>query len=112
MFRSCAKGQGSLERLRFIRAAQSTGFQLDDVKLLLELADGQTSRCDQVQVLIEKRMTDVSSRLKDLRHVQGVLKQALQVCREAEATGRCEVIDMLKVGKQVASRRRCAKKSR
>ena len=100
----------SLERLRFIRAAQATGFQLDDVRSLLELADGETSRCGEVQVLIEQRMADVSRRVKDLRHVENVLREAQRVCREAEATGRCEVIDMLRGGKPVVNSRRRQKK--
>ena len=96
----------ALDRLRFIRAAQATGFQLDDVRMLLELADGETSRCREVQTLIEDRLADVSRRLKSLRHVENVLREAHRLCQEAEATGHCEVIDMLKVGKPVRGPRR------
>ena len=72
------------------------------MKILLRLADGETSRCQEVQALIEQRLSDVADRLKDLRHVQSVLKETLRVCQEAEMTGRCEVIDMLKVGAKPA----------
>ncbi len=101
----------ALERLRFIKAAQATGFQLDDVRMLLELADGETSRCGEVQSLIDERLSQVATRLRDLRHVEGVLRRALDVCREAEATGRCEVIDMLRVGKPISGSSRRRKKS-
>ena len=85
----------ALERLRFIRAAQATGFTLDDITALLNLRDGDTAPCQEVQTLIEERLADTAQRLKDLHHVQKVLKTSLQLCREAEASGRCHVIDDL-----------------
>ena len=58
-----------LKRLRFIRAAQATGFTLDDVVKLLRPAP-----CGKVQGLIEERLAQVGQRMKELRHVQGVFR--------------------------------------
>ncbi len=77
-------------RVRFIKAAQATGFTLDDVAELLK-----PSSCSKVQGRIEERLEEVSARMKDLRHVQRVLKAALTTCQEHEPTGRCGVIDTL-----------------
>ncbi len=77
-------------RVRFIKAAQATGFTLDDVAELL-----RPSSCGKVQRRIEERLEGVSARMKDLRHVQRVLKAALATCQEHEPTGRCGVIDTL-----------------
>lgn len=77
-------------RVRFIKAAQATGFTLDDVAELLK-----PSSCSKVQGRIEERLEEVSARMKDLRHVQRVLKRALTTCQEHEPTGRCGVIDTL-----------------
>ena len=82
--------ESELERLRFIRAAQATGFTLDDVKALLRPAG-----CAKVQALIEERLSEVGERMKELRHVQKVLREALAECHEHEATGRCRVVDEL-----------------
>ena len=79
-----------LHRLRFIRAAQATGFRLEDVTKLLRPAP-----CERVQGLIEARLAHVSSRMKELRHVRRVLEAALETCREHEETGRCRVVDTL-----------------
>ncbi len=79
-----------LHRLRFIRAAQATGFTLDDVTKLLRPAP-----CAKVQDLIEERLERVASRMKELRHVQRVLNASLRACHEHEESGRCEVIDTL-----------------
>ena len=79
-----------LARLRFIRAAQATGFKLDDVKKLLRPAP-----CGSVQRLIEDRLSEVGSRMRELRHVQKVLRASLTECRRHEKSGRCKVVDDL-----------------
>ena len=79
-----------LKRLQFIRAAQATGFTLDDVTKLLRPAP-----CGRVQGLIEARLAQVGQRMKELRHVQRVLRASLQTCHEHEESGRCRVVDEL-----------------
>jgi MerR family mercuric resistance operon transcriptional regulator len=88
-------GEEAVRRLRFIRAAQATGFTLEDVTALLSFRDGQTACCKEVQQLIEQRLVDVQQRMEDLRHVQSVLKSSLEKCRRTEEQGHCEVIDRL-----------------
>ena len=90
-------GEDAFERLRFIRAAQATGFTLHDITSLLELRDGTAVPCREVQVLIEARLGDVAKHLEGLQHVQKVLHASLDICRQAEAKGRCDVIENLKV---------------
>ncbi|MFQ5514439.1 MAG: MerR family transcriptional regulator [Myxococcota bacterium] len=76
-----------LQRLRFIRAAQATGFTLQDIRTLLRPAS-----CSRVQRLIEGRLAVVQARLRELRHLQRVLGAALEACRAHESSGRCRVI--------------------
>jgi len=85
----------ALKRLRFIRAAQATGFTLDDVTALLNLRDGTTAPCTEVQTLIEDRLADTEQRLTDLHQVQRVLKSSLTLCRRSDRRGRCRVIDKI-----------------
>lgn len=85
----------SLTRLRFIRAAQATGFSLDDVATLLSLQAGETAPCQEVQQLIEARLAETAQRLHDLRHMQRVLKTSLQLCHQTEQNGQCQVMDDL-----------------
>ena len=82
--------ESELERLRFIRAAQATGFTLDDVTQLLRPA-----ACGKVQALIEERLAVVAERMKELRHLQKVLRASLAECHEHEVSGRCRVVDEL-----------------
>ena len=88
-----------LERLRFIRAAQATGFTLGDVKALLRPA-----ACGRVQSLIEHRLDEVARRMAELRDVQRVLERSLRTCREHAPSGRCKVAEDL--SSSARSRRR------
>lgn len=85
-------GDGSLEKLRFIRAAKAVGFTLDDVKSLLAGEDGSPAACESVQGLIEARLADTEERLRDLRHVRTVLRSALEQCHGQKDSDVCRVI--------------------
>ena len=86
----------SLRRLRFIRAAQATGFTLDHVSTLLGNRDGPTPTCKEVQTLIEDRLVDIEKRLKDLRHVKRVLNSSLKKCLNSKQNENCQVIETLR----------------
>jgi MerR family mercuric resistance operon transcriptional regulator len=90
-----AYGNAELERLRFIRAAQQTGFSLEDIAALISLRDGKTAPCRDVQDLIEERLREVALRAKDLKRLERELKSALQTCRRSEPRGRCDVMEAL-----------------
>jgi MerR family mercuric resistance operon transcriptional regulator len=88
-------GVEALERLRFIRAAQATGFTLEDITALLQLRDAPASVCQDVQARIAERLADLERRLVALRQVQRVLQATLKGCRETQQDGRCQFLDTL-----------------
>ena len=53
--------------------------------------------CGKVQGLIERRLEAVADRMRELRHVQRVLRRSLEECHRHERSGRCRVIDDLSV---------------
>jgi MerR family mercuric resistance operon transcriptional regulator len=85
----------ALQMVRFIRAAQATGFTLDDVRTVLALQSGQTALCKDVQPLIATRLADVAQRLQDLQYIQHVLTTMLALCQAQEQRAPCHVIDRL-----------------
>lgn len=88
-------GDDSLNKLKFIRAAQAIGFTLDAVRALL--GDGGSGPCcGDVQQLIEDRLGDIDQRLEDLRHVQRVLKTSLAKCQMSNPQRACHVLESLK----------------
>jgi len=84
----------SLQRLKFIRAAQAIGFTLDDVQALLG-EGGSVPCCGDVKQLIEDRLAEIDQRLKDLRQVQRVLKDSLAKCQTSNPRRACQVLDSL-----------------
>ncbi len=83
------------ERLRFIRTAQSAGFTLADIKILLELRDGDTAPCGEVRAVVEERFEHITERIDELEEVRRVLGAYLDMCRQAKADDPCEVMERL-----------------
>ncbi len=88
-------GPDAVRRLGFIRSAQESGFTLQDIGLLLALRDGETDPCGEVRDVISTRLAAVSTQLKDLRHVQKVLRSALDWCESSGGDGECVLLDDL-----------------
>ena len=88
-------GDSALERLRFIRAAQSNGFTLEDVATLLAFRDQPESVCGEVQHLIERRSADLERRITELRDLRRTLTLMLGECRRTQEHGTCQAIDRL-----------------
>jgi DNA-binding transcriptional MerR regulator len=88
----------SLGRLKFIRAAQSAGFTLDDVRALLGERPGDGPSCQEVQTLIEERLADVHRRLSDLRRVERALSSSLRKCKRRARRAGCHLIAALNRG--------------
>jgi DNA-binding transcriptional MerR regulator len=70
----------SAERLKFIRAAQATGFSLKDIREMLALTYSEEPPCAEVAALIERRLEDVKQRLRELKRIDRTLSVALKSC--------------------------------
>lgn len=88
-------GQAAIERLRFIRLAQSTGFTLDDIAVLLDARDERAPMRSEVQALLTSRLDAVQRRLSELREVERALKQAVNDCSEGKEASCCPVVRRL-----------------
>ena len=86
----------ALERLRFIRAAQATGFSIEDIRELLSLTHSDDPPCDDVLHLMTNRLAEVRERLKKLRHVERVLSRSLKECCTGKSIDLCGEIDRLR----------------
>ncbi|HEV8607891.1 MAG TPA: heavy metal-responsive transcriptional regulator [Tepidisphaeraceae bacterium] len=85
----------ALERLRFIRAAQATGFSLQDVQEMLQLTYSTEPPCREIVTLLQNRLADIRARVKELRRMENALSKALTTCCRG---GRdwCQEIERLK----------------
>lgn len=83
----------ALDRLRFIRRAQGLGFSLEEVAMLLGLAEGE--HCAETKALAERKLALVTEKIRDLTAMRDTLRGLVRKCAP-NATGRgCPIIDAL-----------------
>lgn len=80
-------------RLRFIKRAQSLGFSLEDVQVLLSLHDGQA--CSSARHLGELKLAEVRDRIQSLRVLEVALQDLVSKCATARRKVSCPLIEAL-----------------
>ena len=86
-----------LDRILFIKKAQGLGFQLDEIKNLISLANGH---CSEIQSLAESKLGDVQAKVKDLQRLETVLTDLVRQCNASVNKADCPIIDSLSPGKK------------
>lgn len=91
-------GDGDLERLGFIKAAQRLGMRLDEIAEVLALREADQRPCDYVRGVLHEHVADIDERIAELRHLRGQLLdldvRADQLASEPDAgSTTCPLID-------------------
>lgn len=66
-----------LERLDFIKKAQTLGFSLDEIRRIIEDAKNDASPCDEVREIVRRRLTELDERLREMRRYRKELAATL-----------------------------------
>lgn len=82
-------GADSAQRLRFIKAAQSAGFSLDEIKTLLDL-DASANR-KEVRALARERIAVLDGRIAELKQARSALSRLADRCASG-SEGPCPII--------------------
>lgn len=83
-------GAADVERLRFVKSAQSLGFSLDEVAELLRLEDG--AHCGEASALAEAKLADIRKKLAELSRMEGVLSGLVNACHVGRGKVSCPLI--------------------
>ena len=86
-------GRDAVERLRFIKRAQSIGFTLDEIQELLALSADDRQACPRVEATARERIHVIDERLRELRRMRQQLARIVHACEERRA--RCPVLSTL-----------------
>lgn len=70
--------EGVLERLAFIKKAQTLGFSLDEIKHIIRDAQAGASPCDDVREIVRRRLAEVEERIKEMRRYQRELTKTVE----------------------------------
>jgi MerR family mercuric resistance operon transcriptional regulator len=84
-------GAADVERLRFVKSAQSLGFSLDEVAELLRLEDG--AHCREASSLAEAKLADIRRKLAELSRMEAALSGLVDACHVGRGNVSCPLID-------------------
>lgn len=80
-------------RVRFVKAAQRLGFNLDEIGQLLRLEDG--THCSEAAELASQRLDDVQAKLADLTRIEAALSKLVGECHAHRGNVSCPLIAAL-----------------
>lgn len=67
-----------VDRLQFIKKAQSLGLRLHDIKDIMELADRGRCPCGHVQQVLRARLQELRRKIRDLRLIERRIAAAVR----------------------------------
>ncbi|HET7730858.1 MAG TPA: MerR family DNA-binding protein [Usitatibacter sp.] len=85
--------QTSLGQLTFIRRAQALGFSLEEVKTLLQHADGHG--CREVRRMAEAKRAVLETRIAQIESMRAQLDELIAACKANRSRSSCPTIDAL-----------------
>lgn len=85
--------QSDVQRIRFIKRAQTLGFNLENIAELLKL-DGPQA-CDVTHDLAVEKLHLVEEKIAALRLIQAALQQMVRQCELKHKQGTCPIIQSL-----------------
>ena len=91
-------GEEDVTRVRFVKAAQRLGFNLDEIADLLRLEDG--THCEEASILAEHKLKDVREKLADLTRMETALSQLVRACHARKGNISCPLIASLQGEKE------------
>ncbi len=86
----------SVQRLRFIRKAQTLGFSLNEISELLDLRVDEVGACGAVELRAREKLARVADKITELRRIETALQQLVWACEAREPTGECPILEELK----------------
>lgn len=70
--------EGVLERLAFIKKAQTLGFSLDEIKRIISDAQSGASPCDDVREIVRRRLDELDERMREMKRYRKELAETLE----------------------------------
>lgn len=87
-------GREDVERLTFIRHSRELGFEIDQIRTLLQLQDRPDQSCEEADVIAKARLVEVREKIASLMALQAELERMVDGCSHGRVET-CKVIDIL-----------------
>lgn len=86
--------RSDMERLTFIRHSRELGFDIDEIKTLLELQDSPDQSCEQADGIAKVHLVEVKKKIASLTALQHELERMVAGCSDGRVET-CRVIEIL-----------------
>ena len=70
--------EGILERLAFIKKAQTLGFSLDEIRKIITDAQHGSSPCKEVREIVRQRLAELDEKMREIKRYRKELAQTLE----------------------------------
>lgn len=87
-----------VKRLQFIRHCRSLDMTLEEVRALLAFQDEPNANCVGVNDLLDRHIGHVAKRIKELKALQGQLKELRLQCNASQSVRDCGILQGLAQG--------------
>ncbi|NDC59174.1 MAG: MerR family transcriptional regulator [Alphaproteobacteria bacterium] len=85
----------AVRRLAFIRHARGLGFELDDIRSLLDLTDAPDRPCADADQIARRHLAAVEVRIAQLEQLRTELSRIARACAGGRPVAKCRVIEAL-----------------
>jgi len=85
-------GDEDIRRVNFIKTAQSLGFTLTEISMLLSIQGSDSASAADVAKLTEQKIRDLSAKLGQLRGIKQALEQLVADCPIGVPVSDCPII--------------------
>jgi DNA-binding transcriptional MerR regulator len=83
-----------VERLNFIRHSRELGFEVEDIRELLEMAASPQASCHQADSIARNHLTEIDRRIASLTALRGELTRMVEECGHGRICD-CRIIEVL-----------------
>lgn len=89
-------GKDTVNKVRFIREAQSLGFSLSEINELLSLTDNPEADCAQVNARAQTKLEEIDDKINRLKLMQASLERLAKYCpADDQPLSECSIINHL-----------------
>lgn len=82
------------ERLTFIRHSRELGFEIDQIRTLLDLQDRPDQSCVDADTIAKARLAEVKEKIASLQALEAELERMVEGCSHGRVES-CQVIEIL-----------------
>lgn len=88
-------GDADVQRVKFIKNAQTLGFNLKEISQLLVIADGSVIDPEDVRDITQEKLTFVRGKISALKQLESVLVALMKRCARSGEADVCPIIESI-----------------